>query len=389
MVDYGVTSTGFVKKPLDVIKTEIEEVLRSKFGETVNLLPTSVFGQIVGIASDREADIWDILEDVYASQYPLGAEGQSLDSICSITGVRRLQATKSTVTLSCNLNAGVTLPIGRVVSQGEGSDVRFATIAEVTNSGGSPDDIDVEAESEETGPIAATSGTLTHIETPVTGWNSATNALDADPGRDIESHAALRARREQQLRITGKAALDSIIAEVGDVDGVAAVTGFENDTDAADGNGMPPHSIEILVSGGDDQDIIDAIWRAKGGGIQAHGTESGTAVDSIGGTHTVKFSRPDEIDIYVDVEIETDDDYPSDGDDQIKVAVAAKGDGLGVDGDVVASALYGSVHGVSGVVEITKLWISTTNPPTGDATVTITSRQVAVFDTSRITVTSS
>ncbi len=388
MVDYGVTDTGFVRKPIDIIKGELEASLRAKLGDTLNLLPSSVFGQLIGIVSDREADVWELLEDVYASQYPSGARGQSLDNLCSLTGVRRDQATKSTVTLTCNLDDGVTLSEGRVVSQGEGSDVRFVTTAEVTNSTGAAADVYIEAEAAETGPLVAAAGTLTHIETPATGWNSVTNALDATVGRARQTDTSLLVEREQQLRITGKAALDAVVAEVGDVADVSAVTGFENDTDYTNGDGMPPKSIEILVMGGADQDIVDAIWASKGGGIATHGTESGTAIDVGGGSHTVSFSRPVEVDVWVDVEVTVDEDYPDNGDDQVKAAIAAWGGDLAIGDDVITAAMYAAVFQVSGVVDITKFWISTSDPPVGGDNITITTRQRAVFDTSRIAVTS-
>lgn len=387
MVDYGVTPTGFVKKPLDVIKTEKEEKLRADLGDTLNLLPSSVFGAIVGIEADREAEIWDLLEAVYNSQYPHSATGQSQDNVCAITGTLRKPATKSTATIRCNLNAGVTLPIGRVVSQGEGSDVRFVSTAAATNARESDANIDIAFEAEETGPIAAISGTLTHIETPVSGWNSATNPLDAAVGRNRQNDTELRVYREQQLHVTGKASLDAVISAVGAIKDVESVTGFENDTDEIDADGMPPHSIEILVTGGTTQDIVDAIWASKGGGIATAGSSSGTALDRNGDPHTVKFTRPGSANVYAIVDITTDPaTWPSDGVAQIKAALVTHGDNLGIGGDVIQSALYENVFAVSGVVDVTRIWIGVANPPTAPSNIVITSRQRADFDTSRIVV---
>jgi uncharacterized phage protein gp47/JayE len=383
---FGLTDTGFAAKPLDTIKEEIEQAIRARLGDTVNLLATSVLGNLVGILADREHEIWELLEDVYASQYPSGATGQSADNVASYTGVRRLAATKSSVTLSVSIDPGVTLPTGRVVSQGAGSDVRFVTTEAIRNRASSAALLHVAAEAEETGPVVAVAGTLTHIETPVTGWNAVTNALDADPGRHLETDTALLLRREQLLRADGAAALDAIVAAVLGVPGVATAQGFQNVTDIADSGGLPPHSVEILAVGGEEQDVVNAIFDAIAAGITPHGSQSGTATDLNGGKHTIGFTRPSEVNVWVVVNVTTDAEYPADGSDLIKAALVAHGNGLGLGADVVQSALYKQVFSVSGVVDVTRLWIGTSYPPSNEANIKIAARELSAWDTRQITV---
>lgn len=89
---YGLTALGFVAKRQAVIKAEIEVALQQAFGINLNLLPESVLGQLVGIFSEREALLWELAEAVYASQYPPGAEGTSVDNILALNNLRRLSA---------------------------------------------------------------------------------------------------------------------------------------------------------------------------------------------------------------------------------------------------------------------------------------------------------
>ena len=77
---FGLTSSGFNPKRLIDIKTEIENELKATFGNSINLLPSSVLGQLVGIMSDREKELWELAEAVYNSQYPATAEGVTLGS---------------------------------------------------------------------------------------------------------------------------------------------------------------------------------------------------------------------------------------------------------------------------------------------------------------------
>lgn len=94
---YGLTSEGFVEKPQQVIISEINAALQNTFGANINLGAESVFGQIVGIFSEREALIWQLCSAIYASQYPNGAEGTSVDNILALNNLQRLPAT-ATVT---------------------------------------------------------------------------------------------------------------------------------------------------------------------------------------------------------------------------------------------------------------------------------------------------
>lgn len=97
MTAYGLTPQGFVPKQQATIITEIQSALQSAFGTSINLLPRSVFSQVLGIFSEREALLWQLAEAVYASQYPAGAEGTSVDNILALNNLRRLAA-RETVT---------------------------------------------------------------------------------------------------------------------------------------------------------------------------------------------------------------------------------------------------------------------------------------------------
>ena len=92
---FGLTPDGFIAKQESEIQAEIQSSLSTAFGESINLLPESVFGQIVGIFAEREALIWQLAEAVYASQYPAGAEGTSVDNILALNALKRLPASPS------------------------------------------------------------------------------------------------------------------------------------------------------------------------------------------------------------------------------------------------------------------------------------------------------
>jgi uncharacterized phage protein gp47/JayE len=389
MTTYGVTADGFVRKPIETILEEIEAAQKSAFGADFDTSDASIAGQNNAIFVTHIDELWELMEALYAAWDPDSNTGTMQSQIAALSGTVRQPATKSTVTATVNLDAGVTLEAGAVASVSGSPTSRFVTLADATNSGGAPANVDVAMEAETAGAVVANAGTLTEIETPQSGWNSITNAADATIGDEIETDEELRLRRETELRRAGAAAVDAIEADVSAVDDVTSVTCFENTTDVTDGDGVPPHAIEVVVLGGAANDIAQAIWDSRAAGIEHHGDTNGTATDDDGDTHTIYFSRPSEITIHIACTVTTDDDYPADGDTQIKTALAAWGQAnLAVGDDVIFTQLYPIIFGVSGVTDITALTLDIVDPPVGASNISIGSRELAIIDTANIDVTS-
>jgi uncharacterized phage protein gp47/JayE len=440
----GLTLTGFVPKSLEEVRSELDEAVRQSFGESIDLSDSSVFGRLNGIIGERFALLWQLLESIYASQDPDKATGAALRAIAALTGTIFEPARSSTTTLTATGDPTTVVDEGSLVAT-ESTGVVFRVVEDatlipvpawtsstafdlgerVTNSAkcyecvtagtsagsGGPsteeDDIldgtahwrylgdgtaaaDAEAESSDKGPIVAASGDLTVIQTPIAGWLSVINLLDAELGALDETDEALRVRREAELADIGGTNLDAVRASLLKIDGVTAVTVFMNTTDATDSDGVPPHSVEALVQGGDDQAIFDRLLASVAAGIRCHGTTSGTARDSQGTEQPVAFSRPQEIPIYVGVTLLKDADlYPLDGDQQVEDAIVAYGRLQSTGRNVVSSALSAQCFGVLGVLDVVSLFIGVAPAPASETTIAISTRQLAVYDTSRITVSSS
>ncbi len=108
---FGLTPQGFKIKRLPDIHAENQNLLLAAFGE-INLDPQSIFGQLIGVLSKVEADIWENMQDVYFSQYPNSAEGISLDNVVQLNAITRLAAQQTNVTAVC---AGLE---GTLINQG-------------------------------------------------------------------------------------------------------------------------------------------------------------------------------------------------------------------------------------------------------------------------------
>lgn len=79
MTDYGVTPTGFVRKPLPTLLAEIEALAATQFGPDVIQTSQSPLGQLNGMMADAIAQLWEFGEDVYQSYDPDQAEGARLE----------------------------------------------------------------------------------------------------------------------------------------------------------------------------------------------------------------------------------------------------------------------------------------------------------------------
>jgi hypothetical protein len=261
--------------------------------------------------------------------------------------------------------------------------------------------VDVAARATVTGPVVAVAGDIVNIDSPTGGWSQGSggvvNLLDAKLGADAMTDAQLRVLRELELARPGTSPKDAIrtaLLDVGrDTDApVTSCTVFSNVDDVTDANGVPPHSVEALVSGGADQDIWDALLANVADGIRTHGTQVGTSIDSEGTAQTMAFSRVTDVLIYVSVALTKDPSvYPADGDARIRAAITTNGNARDDGVDVTASWVLAQVFSVPGVIDVVLPLISAapTTVPVSSATIAIAKRQHAVFDTSRIAVAAS
>lgn len=478
------TALGFELKRLDVIKAGIEADLRSGLGNGINLLPTELLGQIVGIVAERQALMHELAQDVYFSMYPSTANGISLDRAAEFSSVYRLAGQPSEASVIASGAQGTIIPQGSQISVEGNPDALFETaldyeigpgVDEVQeiDFDGVPDSgfftlsyngeetvnipfdaaaldvqnalnglnglqdvtvvgnftvtfagqdgqlpqpmllvdqntlkdggLDVAIDITETtpgvlpnvamdvvalenGPTQAFAGTLTVIETPIAGWDSVINPLDAVLGRDIETDAEFRLRRNLSLANPGTATVEAIRARLLQLEDVKAAVVYENITLLPDGAGRPAKSFEAVVLGGADQEIADLIWEVKGAGIETYGGETVPIIDSQGFDHDMHFSRPTEKLIWIIVNATVDSKFPVNGDlaiEQNLLNYAIKN--LSIGDDVVTVQLFCPVVDVEGVIDA-EILIGLVNPPVSDANIPIAEDEIALFDSSRITV---
>lgn len=381
----GLTTEGFEPKPLPDIQTDLGSGFRTVFGAAITLIAQSVFGLLIGIFSDRLADLWQLGLAIYSASTREGATGIQLDHIGALTGTYRKPATYTLVTLTCAGDDGTVITTGSVVSI-PGVGTRFVCLADSAPMSGG--ETTAEFQCEETGPFAAPAGTVTQIETAISGWDSVTNETDEHTlGTDIETDAAYRVRQVSELRALGSATTAALRAKISTIEGVTDVFVFENIGMVTDGEGLPPKSFEAVVVGGDDEEVAGVIALEKPTGIETYGTQTESVADGNGFLVDTKFSRAQTQNVYVTTNVTVDvTRFPSNGADQIKAAIVAYEVNYHLGSEVRSSALIPSVFSVPGVLELPLPFIGTAASPVSSTTLTLNNRQKADLDTSRIVV---
>lgn len=377
------TSQGFTRTRLDERLTALQEALRTIFGPTLNLDPDTMDGQALGIYAESISNLDQLAEDVYHSFNPQSATGVALSRLVQLNGIRRIEGTYSTVTLRCVGSQGTDIPAGSLVKSTV-TNATFETTEEATIPASG--EIDIAARASSKGAVLAPAGTLTKIDTPIFGWQTVTNPLDAVPGRDEETDEQLRLRRRASTSTPGQAIVDALYGALSNIASVLQARVYENDQDAADANGLPPHSIYCIVEGGADADILKTIWLKKTAGTTTHGTTTGTVADSMGNPHTLKFSRPTDVNVWATVNLHTRPGWPTDGAQRIINALTAWAvANQSIGEEVIHSRLFDPVNTVPGH-SIDSLYIDTAANPAGTANIAVPFDGLARFDSSRIVV---
>ncbi|MCP3685800.1 MAG: hypothetical protein GY861_24390 [bacterium] len=382
----GLSATGFERKRLVDIKSDIEDALKLAFGDNIDLSPQSGFGQQVGIFAEMISNQWESQENIYNSQSPSTAQGTQLSNAVEFNGLTRNPEAFSVVEgVVITGIASTPIPAGSQVSVVLTGFV-FQTDSAVVIGGGGTVTVDMTAMI--AGPIEAAIATLTEIETPVYGWTSVSNPAAATVGENEETDAELRIRREASVLASGQNLVDSLYGQLLDLDAVTDVVVLDNKTDAVDANGIPARNFLSVVQGGDDDEIAQVVWNNTPQGIQSYGSTTVQVEDAQGFDQDVSFSRPSEIDIYFDITLTVDGDYPVDGDDQVAAAVVAYGEeNFLISDDVIYSQFFTPINSIPGILTVV-MTMGITPAPSGTSNITIAIDEISVYDVADVGVTS-
>lgn len=378
-------TTGFHYPDYPTLLARITSDFKSIYGIDAYIDPDSQDGQNLAIRATSIYDVCQIVSAAFTQFSPTFAQGLWLSSTVKTNGIRRLTATNSTADLTIVGTAGT------VITNGQAEDTngnKWNLPASVTIPiGGS---IIVTSTSAIAGAITASSATITKIATPTLGWQTVNNVLAATAGRNMETDAELRIRQRASTAIPSLSVLEGLVGGVANISGVTRYKAYENDTSIVDANGIPAHSISLVVEGGDSQAIGNAIALRKTPGTGTYGTTSVTTYDRYNIPNVINFYRPTTATIKIEVTISDIGGYLTAYADLIKASLAQYIATLGIGDDVYLTKLYvpanlsGTAEGLT--FDISLLRIAKNAGALGTSNITLAFNEVANTLTTDVTV---
>lgn len=330
-----VTAQGISAPDYQTILDTLTSYFRQIYGSDAYLEPDSKDGQMVALVALAVHDANNTAIEIYNSFSPTTAQAAALSSNVKINGITRKVATNSTADLLLTGTAGTTITNGSARDK-NGIIWNFPASVAIGVDG----TVLVTATCANSGSVAAMAGTITTINTPTRGWVSVTNPAAATVGTPAETDAELRIRQSQSVALPSITPFEALDGAVSNVTGVTRHKLYENDTGSEDGNGLPPHSVAVIVDGGDVTDIAQAIRGNKGQGTATHGTTSVTVPDKYGNPHVIKFSRSSDVPVYAQIKLKVFTGYTSQIGQQIQQAISDYINSLMIGDSVLLSHIY-------------------------------------------------
>lgn len=401
MTTFGVTPTGFKTKRLADILADLTTALSTvsdpSTGESliVDLADENdPLVQVVNAFADGLAEAWEQLELAHDQFDPLKSIGAGLSGLVQLNGISRKPSTYTTATVSLTGTPNSAFVAGKKISNG----VNNFTLPAVAFDGSGF--ASVVAVADEEGPIQALAGTLVKIVTPVPGWTAVTNPTDGVVGTYAETDTELRARQQNSTSATAQTIIESIYSALVNLDGVTYCRVYQNITLAVDSRGIAAKSVAVVIVGGDDNEIAESIFNRLPL-ADTYGSTTVNLTDAQGVTYPIRFSRPQQVDVYVSIAVTVVNTsvWPADGAAKIKAAIVtfaqqgARGlgiqsgydqNGFVVGENVYSSDLYVAIGSVLGI-KVTSVTVGVAPNPVGSEVI-IEWDQVAAFDSANITV---
>jgi uncharacterized phage protein gp47/JayE len=331
-----IDSTGYHYSDYPTVLQYFQDQYRAIYGADVYLEADSQDGQWLAVLAQAVYDSLALGAATYSSYSPSTAQGEALSRDVKINGMRRNVASSSSVDLTIVGQAGTTINLG----QAEGEDGTKWNLPDsvVIPPGGS---ITVTALADVKGAVSAGVGTITKIATPTRGWQTVNNPTAANIGDPVETDGELRIRQTQSVALPSRTVLEGIQGAIASITGVSRVRVYENDTNATDTDGLPPHSIAAIVEGGDINTIAATIAAKKTPGGYTHGSIPTVVINSYGLPITIRASRPSYDTITPVITIKALAGYNTSVGDSIIQAVADYINGVAIGGGESKSVEWG------------------------------------------------
>ena len=249
------TASGLQIATQAELLAQLTAAYQAIYGADINIASDTPDGQAINIFIQAILDVEDLLSQVYSSMDPDNAIGVTLDQRVAINGIQRQAGTYTNTNISITINSACTL---------QGLDLYPTNPYTVSDSAGvqwqlqttqnpNPSVPTVYVYSFQAANPGATLTTPNTINVPVTvvpGVTLVNNPTTySSLGLNEETDAALRIRRQKSVSLPSQGFLQGLLAALENIPGITSAFVYENDTSSTNGDGVPGHSIWVIVAG--------------------------------------------------------------------------------------------------------------------------------------------
>lgn len=277
------------------------------YGADINVDSNSPDGQIINIFAQSLEDFYELLSQVNASFDPDQAVGTVLDQRCAINGIQRKGGTYTYVNIDVTTDRSVTLDgLDQVapeqaytVSDGEGNLFVLSATSSISTGVST-----LVFRALNVGSVEVLPNTITTPVTVILGVTSVNNPSGAlQQGVNEETDAELRERRKQSVSISNQGYTDGLLAALLNIEDVTSANVYQNRTSTTDADGIPGHSIWVVVLGGTNEEIGQVMDNKVAGGVGMKGNTSVVVHQSDGTNAIYYFDRPTGELLYANIDI--------------------------------------------------------------------------------------
>ncbi len=299
----SIGATGLTVNTQAELISYYSTAFRSIYGNDINLDPDSPDGQMMMVFVQSVLDLQDLLVQIYNQFDPDNAIGAVLDQRVAINGIQRQAGTHTISNITVVTSQSLTL---------YGIDQATNSVYIIADNEGNQwellETIDLSAGSTVLAFRAVVPGAVLSapntIQVPVTivlGVTSVNNPTTYTTlGINEESDAELKIRRQKSVSLSSQGYLSGLLAALENISGVTSAFVYENVTGSTDGDGIPSHSIWVIVAGSfSAAAVANAIYTKRNAGCGMKGDETFSIAQADGTFFVVRWDNVEPEDLFI------------------------------------------------------------------------------------------
>lgn len=295
----------------DII-TNLKAAFQIIYGAGINVDSNSPDGEMIAIFAQCCSDLLELLVSINNGFDPDEAQGAIQDQRVAINNIARIGGTytiqpitiiaSQTVTLQ-GLDSNFNNPNGTGYTVQDASGNLFILSATTTLLAGSTV---CDFRAQNIGDVSVPINTIVTPVTIVAGITSVNNPSSAiTVGVNEETDGALRIRRAASTANATSGNAQGLQGKLLALPGVTEAQVYQNRSNSTDGNGIPAHTVWVVMAGGASSDIANLIYNTISDGAGMRGAQSFSVVTPSGALFTAFWDNPTPEPLYISFTIKT------------------------------------------------------------------------------------